>query len=584
MIKLKAVVVGLVVLIGCLLIVGCSGTGDESNARVSAETLDLSTFPSALAERIATEESALEVDSEDAGALFNLGRVYHANRLYGKAEAVYIHYLNTGTGKEVSKAHYYLADIARNKGDLNKAIRHLEEVVSREKAYVPAYLSLGESFYKLNRVGEALLAYEKVLAADRSNPFAGIAIAREALERNDRDRAIEILETVVAAHPEFSEGLVLLAKLMDAKGIPERAAKLRIQNSRGWDLPPFDPWLEELVDFSFDVQGLGFLFEDFKRVGETERALSYLARMQEIDPSSATPHLLRGSLFYDQERRAEAESELSQAIRKGAPTEHAYPLLVKTLIEMGKLNAAEATALEALSIDPNIPILWVALGGLEIQRQNFEKAKDYLLKAYKLDPADGFVNRLLVDLYSRDNNLLDVVKHQQVLYALFPEDLELMVSLAKSFGELDQPDRAVELLNRAMGVKPNDSSIRAQLIVALENAGKLSFSQSDYETAIMYFSEAIRLGSASLELFGVKTQAHIRSGQLDEAEQTVKRVLSMYPDRAFFYSNLGDIQEANGKIGEARRSWSTALDLISDTDPPGLRQELESRLTVSPLD
>ena len=582
--KLRRISLLMVSLLWCCSFIACEDSGKTPESTKPWESIDLSGFPTVLQSRIFEEHQALEKGPDNFAVLFDLGRLYHANRFYDRAEELYIRILDTVPNKSFSKIHYYLAHIALNKGALDRAVLHLAEVVKLERDYLPAYLVLGDSLYKLNLVEEALSAYRTALKLDKANPYAGIALAREALDRGERGVAVQFLEGIFSAYPQFSEGLVLLVKLLEEKGETGRAEELRKRNESGWDLPQFDPWLEELLDFSYDLQGLGFRFEDFKRVGEYDRALTYLQRMEQIDPTSPSPHLLRGSLFYDLERREEAEIQLFKAIEKGAPPELAYPLLVKTLVELEKQEDAKAVALKGLSKDSSIPVLWLSLGGLEIQRQNFAQAKKYLRKAFALDPADGFVNRLLADLYSKERDLINAVKHQQILSDLFPDDDALLVSLAKNFSELNQPDQAVEVLYKANRVMPADEPIRLLLAGALENAGKLRFGREDYVGAINYFSEAIRFGSASIELFGVKTQAHIRLSQLDKAELTVKQVIALYPDRAFFYSNLGDIQEANGKMDEARSSWSVALKLLSPNDPPGMRMDLESRLRKSPLD
>ncbi|MCB1120387.1 MAG: tetratricopeptide repeat protein [Verrucomicrobiae bacterium] len=562
------------------IISGCGGKSEEasSNAGEVMAPVNFSSYASGFKLEADKQLSILEADPENEAAILRLADLYMANRCYPRAEKYYTQFLNTAVKSAHPKVLYYLAQIAIARGEIEEAASQLRLVLSQNTDYLPAWLGLGEIHYKNGQPDEARKAFESSLELDPRNPYATLALVQDELRKGNKAGAIQALESMLQVHPHFSEGLALLAKLLEESGESSRAKKLLEQDRYGWDLPPPDPWMEELIPLCYDSQILGFYFEDHRRVGKHERALDFLSRMEAIDPSDPMPYILRGTMFYELEMRNEAESELKTAIEKGGTPGLAHAPLVKTLIELGKLEEAEQTAKAGLIIDPNIPFLHVSLAGLAIQNKDMDQALSYFNQAFKLDPTDTFVCRMVAKLYREKNKPSLAVEPLEKWLQMEPANLEATVSLVQVYLELNQGAKAVHELQQARSRHPENDQLASLYVQTCEQLGNGAFEKEDYPSAVTYFNKAIEGGSESLTVYGFKTQAHIRLGQWQAAEETVLGVIEKHPRVALFYANLGDIQNAAGKQSEAMTSWRIAKSLLTQNDPIELRQKLDLKL------
>ncbi len=577
-----------------LLLTACSSEKEDSTsdepldevkeATALVEVADYSEFIATLhpvlQELINDRLTILGVTPEYKKGLFDLGRAFHANRQYDAARAYYMQLLGTDSPEGEAKVKYYLADLARFAGDQVEMRQLLEEVTTLQPTYAPAHLKLGELLYKNGDVAAAMVCYNTVLALDPTSPFANLAVARKLLDDGDKTKAITVLRETVVVSPQFSEALVLLAKLLDEQDESEEADALRAQNENWWDLPPQDPWLDELIVFIYDIPSLSFIVEDFKRVGDVDRALVYLEQMEMANPLDYTPHVIRGNLFYDNERREEAERQYLIAIGKGAPPEKAHMQLVKILIEMWKPNEAEMLAKEAISINPNIPLLYVMLGGLYVQRGDFEGVKENFNKALELDPTDPFVSGVLGDMYLKDDEFENAAKRFEAVAQLSPQDLGARVKLVILYMRLNKPLKSLEMLDEIKSIDSANTDIELLQPAVYERCAELYMKESSFALAIQYYSKVIEVDPKAIGAYEGKAQAHFQLGQLTEAENTLQLLILHYPEDPNFHLDLGDIQNAGGRILEARQNWKKAQELLTSDHPESLRQKLESRLNV----
>jgi tetratricopeptide (TPR) repeat protein len=199
-------------------------------------------------------------------------------------------------------------------------------------------------------------------------------------------------------------------------------------------------------------------------------------------------------------------------------------------------------------------------------------------------------------------HLLGVLRHQQgdpvqavelicKAIALRPNVAAFHANLAEAYRVLGQVDRAVGCCRTALRLQPNFPEAAVHLGLALRDQGKTEAAVEQFETALRLRPNLVaahnNLGDA-LRVLGRRQQAidhfrqavrcdpnfaaaHSNLGQilleqeeLDEALFHCREALRLRPDCAEIHNNLGNVLRARDQLTEARACYAEALRLNSD--------------------
>jgi Flp pilus assembly protein TadD len=131
------------------------------------------------------------------------------------------------------------------------------------------------------------------------------------------------------------------------------------------------------------------------------------------------------------------------------------------------------------------------------------------------------------------------------------ENVEVLIELASLYGEQNQLRRAVELLNRAIILGPENATAQYDLGVCY-----LEVLKGDMEISEIWEDKA-----DDEEFFELATVAFQRAIEID-------------PDFVEAYNNLGTLYALRGWNDQAREQWEQSLAL--DPDQPRIRENLVS--------
>ncbi len=119
--------------------------------------------------------------------------------------------------------------------------------------------------------------------------------------------------------------------------------------------------------------------------------------------------------------------------------------------------------------------------------------------------------------------------------------------------QLGQPQGAVELIGKAIKLRPSSAHYHANLGLALQASGRL-------DDAIASYRQALSIGKESANTLNNLGNALAAKGQLEEAEDHYRRALRLEPGNAQTHNNLGNVlmkwertDEAAGQFREALR-------------------------------
>ncbi len=129
------------------------------------------------------------------------------------------------------------------------------------------------------------------------------------------------------------------------------------------------------------------------------------------------------------------------------------------------LDEGERLFRKALEIDPQLARAYVGLAYIYVYRidlglgtsvaDNLTKLMEAARNAVRLDPNDGETQLVLGHAFAYQGMADQALEQFAKAEALAPNNADLLINIAWFLPQFDQPDRAVELTEKALKLNPN---------------------------------------------------------------------------------------------------------------------------------
>ena len=468
---------------------------------------------------------ALEIESDNAEILYQLGELYYLLKNYSRA----VHYLEKVITKDNShiEALKILENIYINTNEPEKALQTAQKVFEIQKTsgnlvdLINIYTKKGD----LNKIKE----FENSDIADEKVLFA----ISKALYENSED-VKPLLEKILKKNPEYEDALVLLGKIYFEQNEFEKSKEI-------FDKFPKTTENPEVLNYL----GL-FALEEMKFV----EAVKYFSKASNIDKKNPKYFYNLASAYFFNGWIPEAVQAYKTAICE-APDNYGYRYSLAYLYYERKSFEKAQTEIDIiLKNKPDYQPAHVLNALLKLENKDYLGAKEELEQNMKEDDNFTIVSLSKVyyelALYDKARELMNkaVLKN--------PESLNYKCSLAQIYIAEKQYDEALKIAQDV--INTNENYISAYII-----ASQAAFENRDLQTAKEYAQNAISLDMNFSDGYYRLALVRFEENDYDEALECMTRALLYSPDNAEYYAFMS-------RIYKAKEDYKTALEYIKEAE------------------
>lgn len=349
-------------------------------------------------------EKACELDDDDEGFKVALAMSKMKMGKFKEASNVYKNLLLQHPEKENYK--YNLVTCYEAMGELDTAIKMLEGMVYVNQKFILPAQKLASLYIKTNQLNKAKDLYDNILLKGQvtAETFHQYAILSSSL--CDTDTAERMLKKVIKMNPDIAKahkdlGIIYLNKRLFDYAEDEFITAMRLQPN----------------DFEIIFEYANFLYSVSKNT-EAER-------------------------FYQEALDIEPNNIL------------ALTFMALNKLILNQLDEAKNYIMKALNVNSHHEYIQFCAGRIFFARKEYEEAKHYLIHAVEQNPDIETQNTLALTYYELGEYDFAINIFNNLL-AKKPDNISILMSLAKCYESLKDNDKALEYLDKIVTIFPED--------------------------------------------------------------------------------------------------------------------------------
>ena len=461
-----------------------------------------------------------------------------------------------------------LAGLYARRSDAEPAIEAANAALEREPDNLEAHRILGLVYAA--RVGargggdeadldRAIEHLERARKPSSPDPALYLTLGRLYLTTENADQAIEVLNEVIDAEPQFADALALLAQAHEAKGEwdeasavyeravlvgPERARYRRQlasalvnagQPERALDV------LRDLVGFRPDEAGGWYALSELElQLRHHTEAESAVRRVIELEPEGLRGPYLLTRILGAQSRYQDLVEVLGPIVERAAIA-NVDPSQVASLLqrlaaaheELGDHDAAIGALSSARDLSPSDLGVQAQLAQIYIEAGRFDEADEVVDVAQRQRPDNLVLSRLEAMALSARGDVGDAVAVLKGALRQHEAEPAAHVALANLYSEHDRVDEAVRVLTDAEMQFPNNAQIVFQLGAVFERGRRFTEAERAFRRVLERNTE----DAQALNYLGYMLAD--QGERLDESVDLIRRALELDPDNGSYLDSLG---------------------------------------------
>ncbi len=445
------------------------------------------------------------------------------------------------------RALHQRAAIALRQHRLQQAIDDWTVVLKLQPNHVPSRLQRAEAFYQAQRWAEAVEDLSVVLKLQPNHHEARRRRAEALYRLKAYSEALKDCRRLLASKEKRAEDRLLLARVLLA-------------------LRHHDQALEELTQA--ESQGLRKAELYYLRAlaleerGEAEAALADYTEALKRDPTHVQAGLNQVRLLLSLDRAAEAVKRCRQLLQQGAQPTQVRLWLAEALLETDQTQEAIEHLQQALDQAPKkkqrakahrlLAVAYARSGQVEKSQKAFRKAL-----ALEPDSAEIYLHRGLLAL--EQDKLEQALDDLQTACRLAPEDPRCRLARAMALERKGLYSQALADLNWLLRHR---RSLKAHLVRA-----RIYVAQNAHQLALEDLNRAVELNPRYAEAYRLRAALHLKLNRNAEALKDVKQALQYEPEDAELLTIQGEALRRQGKLQQAVEVLDRAIRLDAKLAP-----------------
>ena len=459
------------------------------------DNLGAALTPTNVNEAIAELEKAVALAPTSAKALFNLAVAHGASSRLGPAKEIEQLRKVIALAPTFARAQLALGKALLQDGKVTEAVTALEEAARLEPQSGESHYQLGLALARAGRADEAAAELKKgrdlVVAADRTqNANLDIAEGRAALEKGDLEQAAAKFRHAIQLRPDSSDAQRYLAVVEEKQGKAGKDDPARVAELEG-----------------------------YIRQGKFKEVESLLGEYVKERPKSSWGWYALGYSLFAQQKIGDSINALAKSLELDIRNAEAHKTLGRNLMIIGRFDAAQVEFEQGLRYKPDSAEIHYNLGKLFSIQDNWEPAKKQFEAALRIDPsyvevldALGFALEALGDDTGALAAYRKAIALNEERKTTFSSPL---VNMSAYYNRTDDPAKAVEYADRALGL--DDRSDRAWF-----QKGRASERQGKLDEAVTSLERAISINPRASSYYYVLAGVYRRIGRTDDSQKALE--------------------------------------------------------------
>ena len=553
--------------------------------------------------------SRIEHDDARAGVLTLHGDAYLGLGRLDQAQGAFREVLSLRA--DSLEARIGLALVERSKGNLGAAEAYIAEALSKDPAYIRAWLARGqveldraeytqaeeafthvlklsplpaveeftaldglaESQWRQGRADAALPIVERLLKLTSQHPRPRYFRALIAYGAGDYKTAKDYLQGVLRDFPDYESAKILLGATHFAEGNLEQAdmylssvlaadpsslptrkllAATRLRQQKPQDaMAVLTP---AMAQNSNDGQVLALMGQASLQAGHADTGILYLERGARTDPANQALQMELAAGYATAGNLGHAIGLLEKMPETKQGDYGRELLLILTQMRKGDSDSALAQARKLLASRPNDPDVYSLAGSVYMAAGQLPRAREHFERALQLAPDNLAILMNLGRLAVREGKQDDAQARFERVLAVSPGNLNAALALAQLSGLRHDPAGAKQWLERASAANPKALEPKLLLVRQCLETG-------DFDQARTLATDLARAEPENAEVHNVLGVVQMVDRKYEEAVASFRKAVAAAPNSPNFSYNLARAQVARQDFGEAKKLLAKTLEL-----------------------
>lgn len=360
-------------------------------------------------------ESAIKKQPDLPQAIVALGAVYEDKEKHNQAIGLYEKYLkqdpeNTTILSKVVQALFF-------KERYTEVIPYAEKLIDLDPENLNLKVKLGVLYTDAKKYYEAISIFKDLLALAPNSDKILYYLGAIYQELRDFDKSIEYFNLIPSTSGLYSDSSLQMANMLSELAQTEFSESKEEQNFQKSFLSLVNKRLEEVAELRVELSVIKAGY--YEGIGDYKSAMETMAVIQD-EKNFSNSHKYYLANLYEREKKFQEATDLIMGI---------------------------------VSKEPKNAHAWNFLGySMLVRGEEPEKAFEYINKAMKLSPQDGYIRDSLGWYYFKKGHISKALAELHFAVKKVPNDVEILKHLAEVYKQIRQYDKARAYLQDALKI------------------------------------------------------------------------------------------------------------------------------------